>query len=91
MPGLGTHPVGPSGTTQDIATSTPECIPLHLPYSLPPDHCMLVCMADIPAIEDQLHFAQASEALTMFRCQLMKRTYANQYKNQNVSSQCHYT
>ncbi|KAF8222823.1 hypothetical protein L208DRAFT_1381692 [Tricholoma matsutake] len=91
MPGLGTDLAGPSGTTQEIATSTPECIPLHLPSSLAPDHRVLICMADIPAIEDQLRFAQASEALTMLRCQLMKRTYANQYKTQNVSLQHHYT
>ncbi|KAF8218978.1 hypothetical protein L208DRAFT_1345024, partial [Tricholoma matsutake] len=65
MPGLRTDLAGPSGTTQEIATSTPERIPLHLPSSLPPDHRMLICMADIPTIEDQLCFAQASEALTM--------------------------
>ncbi|KAF8221618.1 hypothetical protein L208DRAFT_1326841, partial [Tricholoma matsutake] len=91
MPGLRTDLAGPSGMTQEIATSTPKRIPLHLPSSLPPDHRMLICMADILAIEDQLRFAQASEALTMLQCQLTKRTYANQYKTQNVSSQHHYT
>ena len=91
MPGLGTHLAGPSQMMEEVARSMPECIPLHLPSSLPPDHHVLICMAEIPAIEDQLRFAQASEALTTLRCQLTKRTYANWYKNQNVSLQRHYT
>ena len=91
MPGLGTHLARLSRTTEEVATSTPERIPLHLPSSLPPDHRASICMADIPAIEDQIRFAQASEALTTLRCQLTKRTYANRYKSQNVSSQRYYT
>lgn len=77
--------------TEEVSTSALERISLHLPSSFPPDQRGLICMADIPLIEDQLCFAQASEALTMLRCQLVKRTYASQYKSQNLSSQHHYT
>ena len=72
MPGLGTHLAGLPKMTEEVSTSAPECISLHLPSSFPPDQGGLICMVDIPLIEDQLCFAQASEALTMLRCQLMK-------------------
>jgi hypothetical protein len=48
-------------------------------------------MQGIEDIEDRLRFAQATESLTKLRCQLMKRTYASQYKVRNISTQRHYT
>jgi len=91
MPGLGMHLARLPRTTDEVSPLTPERISLYLPSSLPRDHRASICVADIPEIEDQLRFAQASEALTTLRCQLMKRTYASRYKEQNISSQRYYT
>jgi len=73
------------------STSTPENTPLYFPSSFPSEHRPLICMGGIEDIEDRLRFAQASEALTKLRCQLMKRTYASRYKVRNISTQRHYT
>ena len=91
MPGLNRYLAELSPSPEEVSMSTPESIPLYLPSSLPADKCSLVCIAGVQEIEDRLRFAQASEALNKLRCQLMKRTYASQYKVQNVSSQRHYT
>jgi len=69
----------------------PERIPLYLPSTFPAEKRSSICVASLPEIEDRLRFAQAHEALTKLRCQLMKRTCANRYKARNVSSQHHYT
>ena len=92
MPGLDVYiaelPIPP----REVSMSTPELIPLYLPSSLPENKRSCVCISGVQEIEDRLRFAQASEALTKLRCQLMKRTYASRYKiRNNVSSQRHYT
>lgn len=91
MPGLTAYLETLAQDPNELATSTPELIPLYLPSALPSDIRPIVCIADIEKIEDRLRFAQASEALTRLRCQLTKRAYANRYKVRNVSSQRHYT
>ena len=92
MPGLDKHIAELLPPPKEALTSTPELIPLHLPSSLPENKCPLVCIPGIKEIEDRLRFAQASEALSKLRCQLMKRTYTTRYKVwNNVSSQRHYT
>ena len=87
MPGLDKYIMGQSPPLKESPTSTPELIPLYLPSSLPSDGRSSICIHDIQEIEDQLRFAQASEALNKLRCQLVKRTYASRYKAQNISSQ----
>jgi hypothetical protein len=94
MPGLNSYlaTVASESCVLDVmSTSTPEHIPILFPSSFPPEHRPLICMAGIEDVEDRLRFAQASEALTKLRCQLMKRTYASRYKVRNISSQRHYT
>lgn len=87
MPGLGQY----LEHDNESLTSTPETISLHLPSSLSLQDRTTACVAGVAEIEDRLRFGQASDALTKLRCQLTKRTYANQYKVHNVSSQRHYT
>jgi len=91
MPGLASYLSRVSPPSEEPSTSMPERIPIYLPSTLPAEKRQLICIAGIPEIEDQLRFAQAHEALTKVRCQLMKRTYASRYKARNVSSQHHYT
>ena len=71
--------------------STSEHIPLYFPSSFPPEHHSSICMGGIKDIEDYLCFAQATESLTKLCYQLMKWTYASQYKVHNISTQRHYT
>jgi hypothetical protein len=83
-----------TGTVMEIRTHgipVNNPIPLYLPSSFLPADRSLICTGGIEDIEDRLRFAQASEALTKLRCQLMKRTYASRYKVHNISSQRHYT
>lgn len=91
MPGLDSYIAELLPPPKEVSMSMPEFIPLYLPSSISADKCSLVCVAGVQEIEDRLHFAQAPEALNKLRCQLMKRTYANQYRVQNVTSQRHYT
>jgi len=91
MPGLDSYLASEPCNLNATSTSTPECIPLYFPSSFPLQHRSLICTGGIEDIEDRLRFAQASEALTKLRCQLMKRTYASRYKVRNISSQRHYT
>jgi len=91
MPGLTRYIAELVPLPKEVSMSTPESIPLYLPSSLPADMCPLICIHGVQEIKDRLRFAQASEALNKLRCQLVKRTYASQYKVQNVSSQRHYT
>lgn len=92
MPGLDSYLASRSSCVLDAtSTSTPEHIPLYFPSSFPLEHRSSICTGGIENIEDRLRFAQASESLTKLRCQLMKRTYASQYKVRNISSQRHYT
>lgn len=91
MPGLNSYLASEPCVSDATSTSTPERIPLYLPSSFPPEHRSLVCMGGIEDVEDRLRLAQASEALTKLRCQLMKRTYASRYKVRNISTQRHYT
>jgi hypothetical protein len=92
MPGLNSYLASQSSSILDPASlSTPEQIPLYFPSSFPPEHRSSICTGGIEDIEDRLRFAQATESLTKLRCQLMKRTYASQYKVRNISTQRHYT
>jgi len=91
MPGLASYLANMSPLSEEPSTSMPERIPLYLPSTLPAEQRSLICVAGILEIEDQLRFAQAHEALTKLRCQLMKRTYASRYKARNGFSQRHYT
>jgi hypothetical protein len=91
MPGLDSYLASEPYVLDAASTSTPEHIPLYLPSSFPPEHRSLICTEGIEDVEDRLRFAQASEALTKLRCQLMKRTYASRYRVRNVSTQRHYT
>ena len=96
MPGLNSYLATVASDSEScvldvMSTSTPEHIPIYLPSSFPREHRPLICMGGIEDVEDRLRFAQASEALTKLRCQLMKRTYASRYKVRNISSQRHYT
>jgi len=91
MPQLNTYLAGLSSASEPPPTQMPECIPLHFPSSLPREHRSSICTEDLVEIEDRLRFAQVNEALTKLRCQLMKRTYASQYKVRNISSQRYYT
>jgi hypothetical protein len=92
MPGLDLYLASQSSCLLDATSmSTPEHIVLYFPSSFPSEHCSSICTGGIKDIEDRLHFAQVTESLTKLRCQLMKRTYASQYKVRNISSQRHYT
>ena len=92
MPGLDSYLASQSSFILDpTSMSTPEHIPLYFPSSFPPEHRSSICMGGIEDIEDCLRFAQATESLTKLRCQLMKRTYASQYKVCTISTQRHYT
>ena len=94
MPGLDQYLRNMAFHNDDMVTSftsTPECIPLYLPSSLPSEKRSTVFVPGLAEVEDRLRFAQASEALTDLRCQLTKHTYASRYRTANVSSQTHYT
>ena len=93
MPGLDRylHEMSIHNDLDDKVMSTPECIPLHLPSSLPSEKRVSICVPGLAEVEDRLRFAQASEALTDLRCQLTKRTYASRYRTANISSQTHFT
>jgi hypothetical protein len=91
MPGLNSYLASEPCVLNATSTSTPEHIPLYFPSSFPSEHRSSICTGGIGDIEDRLRFAQASEALTKLRCQLMKRTYASRYRVRNISSQRHYT
>lgn len=92
MPGLDRYIAGLSPPPKEVSMSMPELIPLYLPSSLPKNNPPLVCVTGVQEIEDRLRFAQASEALSKLRCQLMKRTYVSRYKvRNNISSQRQYT
>ena len=92
MPGLELY-LRDTATTkgEDVSITTPEHIPLHLPSSLPSEKWPSVYISGLAEVEDRLRFAQACEALTELRCQLIKRTYASRYRTANISSQNHYT
>jgi hypothetical protein len=91
MPGLERYLCDAPPHSDDVSTSTPELIPLHLPSSLPFEKQASVCVSGLAEIEDRLRFAQACEALTDLRCQLTKRTYASRYRTANISSQTQFT
>lgn len=91
MPGLERYLRNAPTHSDDVSTSTPELIPLHLPSSLPFEKRDSVCVSGLAEIEDRLRFAQACEALTDLRCQLTKRTYASRYRTANISSQTQFT
>ena len=91
MPGLELYLRDNATHGDDVSTSTPEYIPLHLPSALPSEKRPSVCVPGLAEVEDRLQFAQACEALTELRCQLTKRTYASRYRTANVSSQNYYT
>jgi hypothetical protein len=91
MPELSSYLTSKPYALDAVSMSTPKHIPLYFPSSFPPEHRSLICTGDIEGVEDRLRFAQASEALTKLRCQLMKRTYASCYRVRNVSTQRHYT
>lgn len=91
MPGLNSYLASEPCILDATSASTPEHIPVYFPSSFPSERRSLICTGGIEDIEDRLRFAQASEALTKLRCQLMKRTYASRYKVRNVSTQRQYT
>jgi hypothetical protein len=91
MPGLDRHLNNAPTHSDDVSTSTPELIPLHLPSSIALENRASVCVSGLAEIEDRLRFAQACEALTDLRCQLTKRTYASRYRTANISSQNQFT
>ena len=92
MPGLEQY-LRDAATQGDASVSmtSPESIPLHLPSSLPSKRWPMVYVPGLAEVEDHLRYAQAFEALTELRCQLMKRTYASRYRTANISSQTHFT
>ncbi|KAI0057942.1 hypothetical protein BV25DRAFT_1811627 [Artomyces pyxidatus] len=68
-------------------SSTPEKIKLYLPSDLPQDIRDRLCPPHYAAIEGQLRYAQASDALDELRRHLRIRTYLNNYKIKNVTGQ----
>jgi hypothetical protein len=91
MPGLNSYLASEPSILDTTSMSTPERVRLYFPSSFPSEQRSLICTGGIEDVEDRLRFAQASEALTKLRCQLMKRTYASRFKVRNISTQRHYT
>jgi hypothetical protein len=68
-------------------TSRPEEIDLHLPSAIPMLHRETVCSPGLDDIEDQLRYAQATEALSGLRHQLRTRIMASKLNCKEAASQ----
>ena len=83
LPGLSEYVATPPNHSE---ASDPSHIPLYLPSSLPKEKYTKITIPGLAHIEEQLRFAQASDALVQLRLQLTKRTLAARYRSRKVGS-----
>ncbi|KAL0563993.1 hypothetical protein V5O48_018062 [Marasmius crinis-equi] len=74
----------PDVTADDI---DPECIPLWLPSTLPPDKRAAACLEGLVDMEDRLHEAQCADSLDSIRHTLKLKARMLQFKYTNVTGQ----
>ena len=77
MLGLQLYLASQPSSNETDSTSQPKYINLHLPSSIPVNHCQPICNPGLPNIEDQLRYAQAIEALSGLCWQLQTQMKLN--------------
>ena len=87
MPGLQAYLASQSSQGDNNLATHPEETPLHLPSALPAVSHKKICSFGLADMEDQLHYAQAVEALANLHAQLQTQIMASQLSNKDASSQ----